>query len=143
MNRRLLIVDSDANSLELLTFILSPPAFSANGHEPFDVRGVPNGDQAIDEAKAAMRSHLPFAGVLVDMGITGGLSGPDTLIRLRNLDPDLILVAITGGHAAASVGWDLLARPFTETEILQKANQIVSRWEISRRDRAPQPRRAK
>jgi len=143
LNRRLLIVDGDTNSLELLTFILAPPAFSPRAHEAFEARGVRTGEEAIDEVKAALKLHLPFAGVLVDMGLTGTLSGPETLIRLRSLDPELLLVAVTPGHAADTIGWDLLAKPFTETEILQKANQIVSRWEIARRDRAANLRRVK
>jgi len=143
LNRRILIVNNDANSLELISFILAPPSFSRQGHEPFDVVGVTSGEEAIQAVKSSLIEHLPFAGAFVEMGLTQGLSGPDTLIRLRNLDAELILVALTPGHAAASVGWDLLAKPFAETELLQKANQIVSRWEVQRRDRSPSTRKAK
>ena len=143
MNRRILVVNHDANSLELISFVLAPPSFSRQGHEPFDVVGATSGEEAIAAVKASLTEHLPFAGAFVEMGLNPGLTGPETLIRLRNLDAELILVALTPGHAAASVGWDLLAKPFAETELLQKANQIVTRWEIQRRDRTPSQRRAK
>ncbi len=141
MNRRLLLVDEDVAKLELLSFILCPPPSEAKPiHEPFIVVLAGNKEVAVDHVKRSLALKLPFAGAFVDVG--GPATGTDTLIRLRNLDPQIQLVAMTTEHAAQNVGWDLLATPFTETQILQKAHQLISRWEIQRRDSEPK-RRAK
>lgn len=55
-----------------------------------------NGDEAIDMFTQALNSDTPFAGVILDLNVKGGLGGLDTLKALRTIDPHLCAFATSG-----------------------------------------------
>lgn len=155
MNQRLLIVDDDPNFLELCQFLLNPPAFADTGTgaaaalrpAPFDVVTVANAEQAIAQVQTAVASHLPFAGIFLDIQLEGKMNGIETLRKLAECDPNVLFLVVTrseekdfsevreffgpeGAHR-----WDFLASPFGEEEFRQKADHLVSLW--NRREKSP------
>ena len=61
-----------------------------------------DGSEAVTLFQDAVREGRPFAVVLLDLTIAGGMSGPETLARLRVIDPAVRAIA-SSGHAAGGI----------------------------------------
>jgi PAS domain S-box-containing protein len=85
---RVLFMDDDADILELAGAVLRlldyDPVLTRDGNEAID---------AYQEARAAGR---PFAAVILDLTIPGGMGGRDTIRRLREIDPDVRAIVSSG-----------------------------------------------
>jgi CheY-like chemotaxis protein len=62
----------------------------------FTVTLVTHGEAAVDQYRCAIESGQPFAAVVLDLTIPGGIGGVDTLRRLRLLDPSVRALASSG-----------------------------------------------
>jgi CheY-like chemotaxis protein len=85
---RILFMDDDEDILELAGAVLRlldyDPVLTRDGNEAID---------AYQEARAAGR---PFAAVILDLTIPGGMGGRDTIRRLREIDPDVRAIVSSG-----------------------------------------------
>lgn len=110
----LLLVDDDSPVREVTTLMLS--------HLGFTVVQAASGEQAIELLKRT--EPVPVAAV-VD-AIMPGLDGPETIRRMRQLEPQLPIVLYSGYHYAADEASNLpdnvrfLAKPFS-TQTLRGA----------------------
>jgi diguanylate cyclase (GGDEF)-like protein len=124
---RILIVDDDAAARAEYVRCFAGAGFDTEsyGHEP----------EVFGRVACALSDDLPFAVAFVD---SAG-EGRDTLRRLRAMDPDLNLVAVTADplFSAASVAGPVdkifhIAKPFTPAEVIQAAAALRERWTIDR-----------
>jgi PAS domain S-box-containing protein len=61
-----------------------------------EVAAAAHGEAALDLYRQALAENHPFAAVLLDLTIVGGLGGLDTLRRLRQLDPGVVAIVSSG-----------------------------------------------
>ena len=85
---RLLVMDDDESVLRLLRRILE-----RLGH---DVELVPDGGAALDAYRGALASPNPFAAVVMDLTIAGGMGGRETLRKLIEIDPSVRAIVSSG-----------------------------------------------
>jgi two-component system, OmpR family, response regulator len=117
---RLLLVDDEENFVNTLSRLLS-----AKGLE---VTACLGGRQALD-----LFAPGKFDVALVDVKMPG-ISGVDLLSRLKELDPDLDVIILTG-HASVDIasdimcrgGCDYLLKPCPTNEILAKIYSALER----------------
>lgn len=62
----------------------------------FDVVSCSQGQDAIDKAKAAAEDGHPFDVVILDVRMPPGIDGVEAGSRIRELDPDIEIVFVTG-----------------------------------------------
>ena len=55
-----------------------------------------HGEQAIDKFLRARRAGTPFAAVIMDLTVAGGMGGAEAVAELRRIDPDVCAIVSSG-----------------------------------------------
>ncbi|MFK8137113.1 MAG: ATP-binding protein [Bdellovibrionales bacterium] len=110
----------------------------------FDITIVSNASEAIKVVKSSVDSNKPFAMGFIDVLLGEGVDGIELVKEIQLLDPNFYSVFVTAYNdrdvhsideflgAEHSQNWDYLNKPFTNSEILQKARNFTSLWNLSR-----------
>ena len=119
MNPRILIVDDDAAILQSCATILED--------EGFEVEVAATPQAALD-----MLAHQPFAVMLIDLKLPGGMNGIDVLERAARIAPDVVRVIVTGyGTIDSAVeamrkgAFNYVTKPFTSTQLLEVVRRAL------------------
>ena len=128
MNERLLIVDDEPGIRDALRQVLE--------FEGLEVKTAASGGEALT-LYPEFRPHLVFLDVKM-----AGLDGIETLGRLRDLDPDAIVVMISGhGTIATAVeatrrgAFDFLEKPLDSDRLLVTVRNALERAELGSENR--------
>ena len=120
---RVLIVDDDANMARYLSTYLA--------RHNFDVNTVGSGEEAI----RMFRVHDPQL-VLMDVAM-GGMSGLDTLERIKEIKPDVAVIMISGQNdpevifRASKLGADdFLGKPFEPKDLDSRISKIIDKQRV-------------
>ena len=87
---RVLVVDDDATIRTLLDTMLTSLGY--------EVACVSDGGEALTAYQQAHAAGRPFAAVILDITIPGGMGGKETIEHLRSIDPD-VKALISSGYA--------------------------------------------
>lgn len=118
--RRALVMDDQADLRRLFTRMLAQRGFTA----------VPcaDGDSALALCREAVAAGSRFSLALLDLTIPGGRGGYEILAELRELDPELCVVAATG-YADTDVRTaefdGLLAKPFGLSVLTEELRRLL------------------
>lgn len=117
----------------------TPVSRQANG---FELVSAYQGQEAAALVKQSLVEGKPYALAFVDIRMPPGWDGVETIQRLWEIDPRLNTVVCT---AYSDYSWDeiidklnnedrmlILKKPFEHIEVLQMANAMVSKWNLSR-----------
>ena len=115
-NPRVLLMDDDENVRRMTKRLLE-----SNG---FEVVESPDGALAVTEYDRARGAGEPFRAVILDLVVRGGLGGVETLAKLREIDP-MVKAIVVSGYSDDPVMADCrlfgfleaVAKPFTTEEI--------------------------
>lgn len=84
----ILVVDDEATMQVLATTILDKLGHPAEA--------VGSGEEAIAEYKKAFEAGKPFAAVVMDLALPGGISGLEATIAIKQLDPNAKIIVSSG-----------------------------------------------
>jgi two-component system NtrC family sensor kinase len=157
-NRRILIVDDthsihddfkkilqldNSNALEAIEAALwgqGAVETKVTGIE-FELDSAYQGLEAVEKVKTACQLNTPFALAFVDVRMPPGWDGIKTIEQLWQIDPHLQVVICT---AFSDHSWQdtlvrlktndnllVLKKPFENIEVLQIANAMVNKWNLS------------
>ncbi len=159
---RVLIVDDEPEILTEYSAILSPASKNVEsiqelaaleqelfGHEPqepnvpdLDVTLCKQGDEAVDAVKRAMAANRPFAVAFLDVRMPPGIDGVTAAARIREMDPNISIVIVTGYSdvnprdiAKRAPPIDRLLyfqKPLQSVELVHMAHALVARWSAER-----------
>jgi len=157
-NRRILIVEDEIEILKVYTEILSPKTnvsiikSSRNQKskkqidndliDNFEVTTASNGEEALALVKISISENKPFAMGFFDVLLGSGIDGIETVRQIHELDSQMYSILVTAyqDRHVNSIQkifgkkfqdrWDYLNKPFSEGEILQKARNMTSMWNI-------------
>jgi len=109
---RILVMDDDRGLLDMYQRLLAEL-----GYSPVT---VPDGEAALEAYRRAREAGEPFAAVIMDLTIPGGLGGKEAIKRLLAMDPGAVAI-IASGYSNAPVmatyreyGFrDVVGKPFT------------------------------
>ncbi len=87
---RVLVVDDDASIRTLLDTMLT--------NLGYEVACVSDGGEAVAMYQQAHEAELPFAAVILDITIPGGMGGKESIEHLRTIDPEVKAI-ISSGYA--------------------------------------------
>ena len=156
-NRKILLVDDEARILDELYKVLTPQNHSneelseledhlfgtSETHKKdiisYDVCRCHQGDEAICEVQKALEEELPFAVAFIDVQMPPGPDGVSTAEQIRNIDPNIQIVIITGhsdfevSEIAKRVPPEdkllFLQKPIHSQEITQFALALTAKWQ--------------
>jgi len=125
----ILLVEDEESLRQLTTRILT-----RNGYQ---VRAVGNGAEAVRQAGDTAQ---PITLLLTDM-VMPGMLGNEVAARIGAIRPDVPALFMSGyaqpildSHGVGASSFDILAKPFTESALLSRVRQAITR--------IPAPRRA-
>lgn len=115
---RILFMDDDEIVRDVASAIL--------GFAGFRVTTTETGHETLEAFRKARDANDPFGAVLLDLNVPGGMNGKETAQRLREIDPNIRTILVTGNTADpafadfASHGFCYaVAKPFTSAQLLQ------------------------
>lgn len=85
---RILVMDDEPSIRTLLSAILK--------HFGYDITTVPDGAEAIREYNEARERGEPYAAVIMDLTIPGGMGGKETIRALREIEPNIKAIVSSG-----------------------------------------------
>lgn len=160
-NNRILVVDDEREIGRLYKEILSGAsdkviplrssrALKTQGTEPvqgvgeFNVILAHSAEEALALVKRSVMQKEPFAMGFFDVLLGPGMDGIELVREVHRLDPNLNAVFVTAYHdrsvdsirtvleTARVASWDYLNKPFSSGEIVQKARNFTSLWNLHR-----------
>ncbi len=157
-NHRILVVDDEREIIQSYLDILTPEAEnnvisikSSRSQRPETIRSdtefrvvvAKNYDEALAIVKKQIREGAPFAMGFFDVLLGGSKDGFDLVKEIHDLDPNMYAVFVTAfnDRSVDSIQqflgedktnrWDYLNKPFSNGEILQKARNFTSLWNLN------------
>jgi signal transduction histidine kinase len=101
------------------------------------------GDQAIREAERALREGRPYAVAFLDVRMPPGVNGVEAARAIRDLDPDLHIVIVTGysdvdpreltGFVTPPEKLFYIVKPFQPLELQQLVAALTRKWSAERK----------
>jgi len=77
----------------------------------YEVAAAENGEEAIEEYRRGRETAQPFAAVILDLTIKGGMGGAKTLEELKKIDPD-VRALVSSGYSDKAVMSEYKERGF-------------------------------
>lgn len=113
---KILIMDDDKIIRDVTTRLLNKIGYKAES--------VEEGHAALRSYKRAMASNNPFDAVFIDLNISVGMNGEETIQKLKRLDPEVKAVVFSSDicnplmlNYRAFGFYDALAKPFSVEEL--------------------------
>ena len=150
-NRRILIVDDQVQIHDDFDEILAPePITTAGGVfaplsdgavvPAFDLSHAMSGTDACNMVKAARDADRPFALAYIDVRMTPGIDGIETIRRIREFEQALEVVIMTAytDKPLSEIIHDMplphkllyIRKPFASEEVQQITHSLVGKWNI-------------
>lgn len=117
-----------------------PGKASGNAFAGYRFDYVSRGEDAVEQVRTAQASGDPYAALFLDMRMPPGIDGLETARRVRELDPSVNIVVVTGysdhnPQKIATVAGPLdklyyLSKPFRTADVQQLAQALVSKWRL-------------
>ncbi len=83
-------------TLDVLTAELFDPGSDIEDQPKFEIVACSQGDDAVDVAEAARKWGQPFDVVILDMRMPPGIDGLEAGRKIRQIDPDVTIVFVSG-----------------------------------------------
>jgi signal transduction histidine kinase len=157
-NRRILVVDDEPEIAQGIQRILCPKdsnIVSIQSSRKINNNTVTNKNEfevvicntpmdALKELKESIKNDKPFAMGFFDVMLGAEIDGIELVKQVMDLDSRLFAVFVTAYHdrSVDTIGkflgeesrerWDYINKPFSEGEILQKARNATSLWDLNR-----------
>jgi len=98
----------------------------------YQVSDFGDGEQALDALREALRQSRPFALLLTDVVLAGGISGKEVATEAARIDPQMKLLFMSGyaenaivHHGRLDPGVNLLSKPFRTADLARKVRDIL------------------
>ena len=140
--RRILMPAETAADLDAAAHALFGAAPAGAPAERFELDSALQGQTGCDMAAAALAAGRPYALAFVDMRMPPGWDGLTTISRLWEIDPHIQIIICTAysdrswSEIQASLAqrdrWLVLKKPFDKVEVLQLAQALTEKWNLSR-----------
>lgn len=160
---RVLVVDDEQNILDAYQHVLreivwsppdkivslaaelfdEPPPASSGGTTIAAVDFCRQGEDAVREIEEKQGEGTSYPVAFIDMRMPPGIDGLETAKRLRQVNPSINIVVVTGysDHAPRQIASEIgcsdrlfyLVKPFNADELLQLTVTLINRWNSEKR----------
>ncbi len=122
---RLLIMDDEKAILTVLRKMLERVGYKVDMAE--------DGRKAVEMYREAQAVNLPYALVMVDLTVPGGIGGLETLVKLQEIDPQVKVIVSSGYNDNAIMAQyqeygfvGMLAKPFSINRLYELLKKILN-----------------
>ncbi len=123
---RILLMDDEESVREIGAKLLQ--------HLGYTVETAKEGKEALDKYRAGLESGKPYAAVIMDLTVPGGMGGKETIQELKKLDPGAKTV-VSSGYATDPImadyrqyGFDaMVPKPYEIDDLAETLNRIIKR----------------
>jgi len=108
----------------------------------FDVQSRNQGESAVEAVRDAVKTGAPFSIVFLDIRMPPGIDGIEAARRIREVDPNINIVMVTGSlnHEPGDIGEQIppadkiffFKKPFHAVECRQLAAALCGKWHADR-----------
>jgi nitrogen-specific signal transduction histidine kinase/CheY-like chemotaxis protein len=116
--RRILIMDDEEVVREMISAMLQ--------HHGYDTVQAADGEEALRYFDENVRNGTPFAAVILDLTVRGGMGGRETIAEIRKMDPHVPAFVASGYADDAIVSrprefgfTDSIAKPFSRKSLVE------------------------
>jgi|GEM_PF-2414728 len=109
-------------------------------HVGFEVHCVKDGQEAIEEYRAALEGRNPYQAVILDLTVPGGMGGREAIVELLRLDPDAKAIVSSGYSRDPIMGnfreygfQGVVAKPYRMQELVQALFKVLPEASRTRR----------
>ncbi len=143
-NNRILIVDDNRDLHSVLHLALvnkgrhSEHESQATDSSSYEIDSAYSGEEAYEKVKEALRSHKPYAVILMDMRMPPGWDGLETSKKIFEIFPDTEIAIITAysdfsqQEVFAQINHtdhlQFKKKPFTLKEIKELIQNLLKKW---------------
>lgn len=134
----------DASLGDIEAEIFGCTATEADEWDIYEIDSAYQGQDALEMVENSLQEGRPYAVAFVDMRMPPGLDGVQTVRRIWELDPEVLVVFCS---AYCDYSWEdlvqqlgrtdrflILKKPFDNVEVRQCAAAMAERWAVSRTD---------
>jgi len=126
---RIFVMDDDPLIRELAQTVLE--------YLGYEVETVADGAECIQSFTTARATGRPFAALVMDLTIPGGMGGKEAIKRLREIDPDVKAI-VSSGHSSgpemanyAEHGFrGIGAKPYNIEELAKALNAVIKNGRV-------------
>jgi signal transduction histidine kinase len=107
---------------------------------PYQLDSAYQGEEGVELVKKACESKQPYALAFVDIRMSPGWDGVETIKHIWEVDPNIQIVICTAysdyswhdivGQLKISDNFLILKKPFDPIEIVQSASCLIKKWEL-------------
>jgi signal transduction histidine kinase/ActR/RegA family two-component response regulator len=123
---RILIMDDEDFIREIATEILQ--------FEGYEVDVCADGREAVERFRRACERNTPYAGVILDLTVPGGMGGKEAAPLLREIDPDVVLL-VASGYSNDAVIADFrhygfsgaIRKPFDAATLVEELGRLIAK----------------
>lgn len=90
---------------------------AALGHFGYEAVAVADGAEALAEYKRALSERQPYAAVIMDLNVPGGMGGKEAIKALKEVDPNVRAIVSSGGSS------DPVATEFSKHGFVARADK--------------------
>lgn len=130
--------DCATSTLGDLEKVLFGEETNENGAAKFDVQSRTQGESAVEAVRDAVKTGTPFSIVFLDIRMPPGIDGIEAAKRIREIDPNVNIVIVTGSLSPEpeNLGNDIppadriffFKKPFHAVECRQLAAALCGKW---------------
>ncbi|MBN1327223.1 MAG: response regulator [Candidatus Cloacimonetes bacterium] len=137
MNKRIFIAEDDPELLDLYQkiFLLENDEVRKSFDRPFQIQLFENGNTLLETFRQTYNHGKIVPLCILDIRMPG-LSGFDTAEKIRQIDPKVIIVFVTGYNDKSPTeireslkhDYYYIRKPFTEDEMLSLVDSLIKNW---------------
>lgn len=124
-NGRILLMDDEELIRDLAMVILEELGY--------DGETCTDGSEAVARHAAALHTNSPYAAIILDLTVPGGMGGKEAALRIRALDPDTPLIVSSGYSSDAVIAecqehgfTGVVRKPYSIEELAKELHRLIN-----------------
>ncbi len=121
---RILLMDDEQVIREIATGILE--------FKGYEVESCADGREAVERSRKARERNAPFAAIILDLTVPGGMGGKESAELIREIDPDALLIVSSGySNDPVVANYDqygfsgAIAKPFNAATLVRELERVI------------------
>lgn len=147
INNNILLIDDESSILDLYKLIFTYGKKDENSSElltSFNIERFKTGQEAYQHTRESLQEKRRYSAAFIDFFMEPGWNGLETALKLREVDPDIYIVIVTGfsnisvDDIQKELQHDIffVRKPFNSDEIFQLARNLCISWTRDRQFKA-------
>ena len=102
-------------------------------YKGYEVESCADGREAVDLYRCARQSNRPYASVILDLTVPGGMGGKEAATLILEIDPDAVLIVSSGYSNDPIIAYyqsfgfsGAISKPFDADTLARELERLIS-----------------